>query len=272
MTVARAFHVLNEAPKGIGNPPNEEPPKDFDWEAWLGPAPKVPYNRNRTFYRFRWFYDYSGGQLTNFGVHYLDLIHWALGQDAPLAVTAMGGKFGGYDNREVPDTLEVMWQYPGNALVTFSQYNASAAPAGLQGFEVELRGTKGTLYHNWNGYQVVPEVLNAHEVPARTPVDRALERGYRAGAKAEIEARKVTGSSDTALHARNFLDCVRSRKQCNCDIEIGHRETSAALIGNVAHRTKSYLEWDAKTERFTNNEQANKYLRYEYRAPYKLPV
>src|SRR5205807_1703528 len=84
VTVARAFHILNESPRGIGNPPNEDPPKGFDWDAWLGPAPKVPYNRNRAFYRFRWFYDYSGGQLTNFGVHYLDLIHWALGQDAPL--------------------------------------------------------------------------------------------------------------------------------------------------------------------------------------------
>ena len=71
MTVARAFHVQNEWPKGIGNPADEEPPKDFDWDAWLGPAPAKPYNKNRTFYRFRWFYDYSGGQLTNFGVHYL---------------------------------------------------------------------------------------------------------------------------------------------------------------------------------------------------------
>ena len=72
----------------------------------------APYNKNRTFYRFRWFYDYSGGQLTNFGVHYLDAIHWALGHDAPLAVTAMGGKFAIDDNREVPDTLEVLWTIP----------------------------------------------------------------------------------------------------------------------------------------------------------------
>ena len=93
VTVARAFHIQNETPRGIGNPPDEPVPANFDWEAWLGPALRRPYNRNRTFYRFRWFYDYSGGQLTNFGVHYLDVIHWALGQDAPRAVTAMGGKF-----------------------------------------------------------------------------------------------------------------------------------------------------------------------------------
>jgi predicted dehydrogenase len=272
VTVARAFHILNESPKGVGNPPNEQPPEGFDWGAWLGPAPAVPYNRNRAFYRFRWFYDYSGGQLTNFGVHYLDVIHWALGHDAPLAVTAMGGKFGGFDNREVPDTLEVLWTYPGNTLVTFSQYNATAAPAGLRGGEIEFRGTKGTLYLQGNGYEVVPDALSPNEVPARTPVRRELERGYRKGAKPVIEAGKGTGKADTADHARNFLDCVRSRATCNADIETGHRDTSAALIGNVAHRTRSYLEWDARAERFTNNTAANKYLRYEYRAPYRLPT
>jgi hypothetical protein len=73
------------------------------------------------------------------------------------------------------------------------------------------------------------------------------------------------------LHARNFLDCIRSRQTCACDIEVGHRDTSAALLANIAHKTKSYLEWDAKAERFTNKSDANRYLSYEYRAPYKLP-
>lgn len=272
VTAIRAFHIQNEWPKGIGNPPNEEPPKDFDWEAWLGPAPKVPYNKNRTFYRFRWFYDYSGGQLTNFGVHYLDMIHAALGHDAPLAVTAMGGKFAITDNREVPDTLEVLWQYPGNTLVTFTQINTNAAPGGGRGGEVEFRGTKGTLYLQWNGYEVVPDNLTPNEFVARTPLNRTLERGYRVGAKPEIEPRKNSGKDSTALHARNFLDCVRSREKCNCDIEIGHRDTTAALIGNIAHKTRSYLEWDAKVERFSNSEVANKLLRYEYRSPYQFPV
>src|SRR5580658_8084000 len=88
VTAARAFHIQNEWPRGIGNPADEKVPENFDWDAWLGPAPRRPYNKNRTFYRFRWFYDYSGGQLTNFGVHFLDMIHWALGQNAPQAVTA----------------------------------------------------------------------------------------------------------------------------------------------------------------------------------------
>jgi predicted dehydrogenase len=272
VTAARAFHIQNEWPKGIGNPANEEPPKDFDWDAWLGPAPKVPYNKNRTFYRFRWFYDYSGGQLTNFGVHYLDMIHWALGQDAPLAVTAMGGKFVMPDNREVPDTLEVIWTYPGNTLVTFSQFNATAPPASQLRAEIEFRGTKGTLYVLSNGWEIVPDNLTPNEFFARTPLDRTIERSYRQGAKPEIKAQSGKGKADTADHARNFLDCLRSRQKCNCDIEVGHRDTSAALIGNIAHKTKSYLEWDAKSETFPNNQAANKLLSYPYRAPYKLPT
>ena len=270
ITAVRAFHILNEWPRGIGNPPDEDPPAGFDWDAWLGPAPKVKYNRNRTFYRFRWFYDYSGGQLTNFGVHYLDMIQWALGKNAPLAVTAMGAKSAIEDNREIPDTLEVLWMFPDKTLVNFTQINTNAAAAGLEDADIEFRGTKGTLYLKGNGYDIVPEILSPNEVVARTPVDRAIERGYRTGRKPVIEARKAQGSADTAFHARNFLDCVKSRKSCNCDIETGHRSTSTTLIGNIAYKTKSYLEWDAGAEKFTNNQAANRYLRYEYRAPYKL--
>lgn len=271
VTAIRAFHVQNEFPKGIGNPPNEEPPQGLDWEAWLGPAPKVPYNKNRTFYRFRWFYDYSGGQLTNFGVHYLDMIHWALGHDAPLAVTAMGGKFAVEDNREVPDTLQVLWMYPGNTVVNFTQINCNGTqPAGRPG-EVEFRGTKGTLLLTWRGYEIVPDVLTPNEFPARTPVDRNVERGWRTGAKAVIEAKKVEDKDSTAEHARNFLDCVKSRQKPNCDVEQGHRDTSAALIGNIAHKLRAFLEWDPKGERFTNNDAANKFLKYDYRKPYELP-
>ena len=268
ITVARAFHVQNEWPEGIGHPPNGEPPEGVDWEAWLGPAPKVPYNKNRTFYRFRWFYDYSGGQVTNFGVHYLDFIQWALDCDAPKAVTALGGKYAIEDNREIPDTLEVLWQYPTQTLVTFSQFNASAAPAGVRGGEVELRGTKGTLYLQGGGFEVVPEVITPNEFPARTPVDRAYERRYRSGEKTLIEPKKVTGRGDTDFHARNFLDCVRSRKPCNCDILTGHRSTAATLIANIAYKTRSLLEWDAQAERFTNHPEANRFLSYPYRAPY----
>lgn len=269
---ARAFHVQNEWPKGIGNPPDSDPPEGFDWDAWLGPAPWVKYNPNRTFYRFRWFYDYSGGQLTNFGVHYIDFIHDAIGMDAPIAVAALGGKFAQIqDNREIPDTLQVMWEYQTGVLVTFTQINANAGPWSLPGCEIEVRGTKGTLYLFGNRYEVLPDQITPHEFPARTPLDRSIERKWREGQKPLIEPRRVTGDADTAHHVRNFIDCIKTRQPCNCDIETGHRSTVATLIGNIALKTRALLEWDPKTERFTNHPTANRYLKHEYRSPYRLP-
>jgi predicted dehydrogenase len=271
ITAIRTFHIQNEWPAGIGNPPDEEPPAGFDWDAWLGPAPKVPYNRNRAFYRFRWFYNYSGGQVTNFGAHFVDFVHWVLGHDAPLAVTAMGAKLAIEDNREIPDTLEVLWTYPGGTLVTFSQFNANAAPADRRHGIVEVRGTKGTFHLSYEGYEIVPEEINDKVFPALTPLDRSLSQEYGSGRKPVIAPRKGAGDDGTTLHARNFLDCIRSRGKCNCDIETGHRSTTATLIANIALKTHSYLEWDAQAERFTNNPAANKFLSYAYRAPYKLP-
>jgi len=270
VTVARGFHIQNETPTGIGNPPDSVAVDEKLWDQWLGPAPKVPYNPNRTFYRFRWFYNYSGGQVTNFGVHYMDMLRWCLGQDAPRAVTVIGGKYAVQDNREIPDTLEALWQFDGPALMAFLQYNANAAPPNVQGSEMELRGTKGTMYIHGNRWEIVPERITDTPVPARTPLDRETERAYGPSKKPAMEPRSEKGSIDTAFHARNFLDCVKSRAKCNCDIHTGHLSTSATLIANIALKTRSFLDWDSKAERFTNNAAANKLLSYQYRAPYKL--
>src|SRR5581483_4093473 len=269
VTVARCYNVLNHWPNGIGSPPDTSAPNEREWDRWLGPAPKVPYNRNRTYYNFRWFYNYSGGQLTNFGVHYMDMIRWCLGKEYPRAVTAMGGKYAVRDNREIPDTLEVLWDFSG-VLVMFAQYNANAAPGNVQGAEIELRGTKGTMYIHSNRWEVVPEKITDQTSFARTPLDRQTEKSYAPSMPAAIDPKTVRGSQNTAYHARNLLDCVKSRAKCNCDIETGHISTAATLIANIAHRTRSYLEWDGKAERFTNNDAANRYLSYRYRAPYKL--
>jgi predicted dehydrogenase len=273
VTAARAFHIQNETPNGIGNPPDGNPPADFDWDAWLGPAPKRAYNKNRTFYRFRWFYDYSGGQVTNFGVHYIDFIQWALGAAAPLSVTALGGKPAAMkDNREIPDTLEAIWQYPGGTLVTFSQFNGNAGQWSVPGCEVEIRGTLGTLYLYGDGYEIRPDAISEDEFPPRSPLTRSQDSQYQKNAKPRIEAvqRRGTSTGETAPHARNFLDCVKSRARCNCDIEIGHRSTSATLLANIALKTRSVLDWDAQAEKFKDKPEANKLLSYKYRSPYKL--
>jgi hypothetical protein len=135
---------------------------------------------------------------------------------------------------------------------------------------MEIRGTKGTMYLQGASWEVVPEQINDRARFPRSPVDREGERANRGTRKTLIEGRSAKGSSDTAFHTRNFLDCVKSRAKCNCDILDGHLSTSATLLGNIAHRTRSFLEWDAKAEKFTNNPAANQWLQYRYRAPYKL--
>jgi predicted dehydrogenase len=270
VTVAKGWHVQNEYPNGIGNVPDSPPPKEFDWDKWLGPAPKRAYNRNRAHYNFRWFYDYSGGQITNFGVHYMDFIRSAFGEATPRAVCAMGGRYAVKDNREIPDTCEVLWDF-GQALVVFSQYNANGAPPNIRNSELELRGTKGTMYLNSGKWEVVPDRGTEVLFGYRTPLDRGVERAYGPSRKPLMEPKSGgSGFADTSWHARNFLDCIRTRAKCNCDILTGHLSTSATIIGHIALRTKSYLEWDAKAEKFTNNAAANKLLSYQYRAPYKL--
>lgn len=279
VTVARCFHIHNEWPNGLGPGVDSPAPSEWEWNHWLGPAPKVPYNSNRAYYNFRWFYNYSGGQLTNFGVHYIDVIRWCLGQDSPRSVTAIGGKYAGiHDNREIPDTLEVLWEFSGPTLVVFEQYNANAAPPNAKNSEMEFRGTKGTLYINYENWEVVPEkVAGAYEGYDQSkgygnPLNRAGGELVSKSLKTVIEPKTVQGPHDydTTSHARNFLDCIKSRGKCNADVLTGHLSTVPSLIGNIAHKTGSHLAWDGEAERFTNNPQANEFLQYEYRAPYKL--
>ncbi|MCW5982936.1 MAG: Gfo/Idh/MocA family oxidoreductase [Bryobacteraceae bacterium] len=270
ITMARGFHYRNEWPRGIGKPNDAQPPNPAEWDQWLGPAPMQPYNRNKTYYNFRWFYNFSTGQLSNFGVHYMDMLRWALGLEWPKSVTAMGGKYAMEDNREIPDTMEALWEYDGGHMINFSQSNASIAPGNAQGAEMIVRGTKGTMYLHESRWEVVPEPVSDSALFPRSPIDREGERANRGVRKPMIEGREMKGSQDTAFHARDFLDCVKSRQKCNCDILDGHISTAATLMANIAHRTRTYLNWDGNGQRFTNSEEANRWLQYEYRAPYKL--
>jgi predicted dehydrogenase len=270
VTVAKCYHLRNESPQGIGNPPDGPPPEGLDWDLWLGPAPKVAYNRNRCLYKFRWFSDYSGGQLTNFGTHYLDVIQWALGQQAPRGVFAAGGKYAVEDNRDIPDTLEVVWDYPGDTLVTFSQYNATAAAANLRGWELEFRGTHGTLLMQEGQVEILPERVRTRELPALSPLERKQNAEQARAVRVAMPPRSLKGKADTADHTRNFLDCIKSRKPTHCPVAVGHRSTSATLLGKMALRRGRYLAWDAKNERVLNDEEANSLLSYEYRQPWRL--
>lgn len=253
VTVARCYRLSNMFPQGIGLAPDSDPPEGLDWDRWLGPRPKRPFNRNIAPYKFRWWRDYSS-QIANWGVHYFDVIRWLLGEEAPASVSAHGGKFAVQDARDIPDTMEVIFEFASGCLLIFGQYEASGNPA-LRSGEIELRGTLGTLYASSKGFEIVPERGGQFQDP-----------------KPRMEPMKGKANEGdlTAQHIRNFLDCVKSRQMPNADVEVGHRSTTFAHLGNIALETQSRIQWDAKRERITNHPAANKLLHYEYRPPWKL--
>lgn len=271
VSVAKAFFHRNEAPMGIGKPADCEPPAGLDWDLWQGPAHESAFNPNMAPYKFRWFWDYSGGQVTNMGTHYLDVIQWALGQDAPKSVVCMGGNYAVDDNREVPDTCESVWQYD-DCLATFSQINGNAAPSNPQGWNLEFRGTLGTLYmaDNDSGWEIVPEKIREKPLPALSPIARDENREQGRATKTARKPTSGKSPAGTDFHTRNFLDAVKSRQPAHCPIETGHRSTTATILTRLAYQRGRLLTWDAKAERVTNDEAANKLLSYDYRKPWKL--
>jgi len=112
VVAVRMWSYRNVMP-GFGSPPDGNRPPELDYDLWLGPAPKRRYNPNRAIYHFRWFWDYSGGQMTNLGQHSLDIAHWILGAKGPAAITSAGGRFGLRDNGETPDVQDAVFEYPG---------------------------------------------------------------------------------------------------------------------------------------------------------------
>lgn len=255
ITVSRAYRLSNMYPAGIGKAEPSEPPADLNWDLWLGPRPARPFQSTIAPYKFRW-WDLFSSQVANWGVHYLDAIRWLTGDLAPSAVCAMGGRYAIDDDRTIPDTLEVTFEFASGRLAIFGQYEASGNSALRRG-EVELRGTEGTLYISDRGYEIVPERGGQFQKPQprMKPVQQSIDQGE---------------GDMTVAHARNFLDCMRSRKPANADIEIGHRSTTMSLLANISLATRSRLEWDAQQERITNNSEANNLLHYEYRQPWKL--
>ncbi len=255
VSVGRSYRLSNMYPNGIGKLPHSTAPSDFNWDMWLGPRPARPYQGNIAPYKFRWWKQYSS-QMGNWGGHYLDASRWMTDDLAPASVCAMGGKFIVDDDRTVPDTMEAVFQLPSGRLFTFGQYEASSNPAIRTG-EIELRGTQGTAYVSAQRYHIIPEKGGQFQDP-KLRMDELKDEDK--GSNAQL----------TAMHARNFLDCVRSRELPNADVEIGHRSTSFSLLANISLATGLRLEWDAKNEVITNSREANELLHYEYRGDWKL--
>ena len=232
----------------IGNPPDGDPPPGVDYDIWLGPAPKRPFNPNRFHFNFRWFWDYAGGLMTDWGVHLINIMLWAMGPELPKSVMSSGGKYVLTDNSETPDTQTTVYEFPSYTLIWEHKVGIGV---GLNGrpWGISFSGTEGTLILDDRGWEIVPEPK-----------------------KQSLEAQKYPGSADARpAHVRNFLDCVKSRQQPVENLAVGHHVSTVAHLGNIALRSGHNIAWDNQKERIPDDKRADRLVGVPYRKPWKLP-
>jgi len=198
----------------------------------------------------------------NWGVHYLDVIRWMMGETAPVAVSAHGGRYFVNDDSDIPDTMQVTFEFASGAIAVFCIYEASSGGLFQYG-EVELRGTKGTLYADENGYRITGARPGQFQTWKKQIEDEIYDLKNES-------LPDVSSRDSTAALVNNFIDCIKTRQTPLCTLEEGHRSTCFAHLANIALKVKSRLEWDPVRERFTNSEAANQLLHYDYRKPWKL--
>jgi len=244
--------MLNEAPNGItGNPPDEDPPADLDWDMWCGPLEMMPYNRAR-FTLHRYFGELVGSWLHEMGPHIIDLPVWALEMGPPKAVTAMGGKFATHDISTIPDTMEALFEYD-DLLMSWSNRCANSfggvtRKAGGRQLAVSFHGVDGTLVADYDTHKLIgePGKLEHPELP-------------------EPHLPRSPG------HRREFLDCIKSRKQCSCSFDYHYNVHVALNLGNVSYRLGRRIVWDDEKGEAVGDKEANEMLEANYRKPWKLP-
>jgi predicted dehydrogenase len=228
--------------------PGKEVPKGLNWDFWLGPAPAVPYDPFRCHYHFRWFWDYSGGQMTNWGAHNLDIARWALNAKGPRAVSGFGGRYAIKDGGETPDVQEVLYDF-GDCVVSWSGREVNRT----RDEYLVFHGTKGTLSIMRNGFTIAPETWRKADKPAVEP----------------MQVKGDANQSQTS-HIRDFLDCIKNRKRPIADVEEGHLTATMCHLGNIATRLGRSFKWDADKEEIIGDKEANQMLSRPYRKPWKL--
>ncbi len=222
-------------------PPTWSPepvPEGFDYDMWLGPAPWEPYTTQRCHYQFRFILDYSGGQMTNWGAHFLDIAQWGKGADdtGPVEIVGRG-------------------DFPKTGLFTTAQ-NENIEYTYADGVKLFLKSSSGhTRFEGSEGWVDV----------SRAKID--AEPKSLLTAKIKPDEMHLYNSND---HKQNFLDCIKSRKDTICTAEIGHRSASVCHLGNIAMLLGRKLKWDPKKERFINDSAANNMLTRSLRAPWRL--
>ncbi|MCL6545876.1 MAG: Gfo/Idh/MocA family oxidoreductase [Bryobacteraceae bacterium] len=241
--------------EGEGKPPDSAPPPDLDWDLWLGPAPKRPFNENRwgispkRWSTFRYFWDYAGGAMTDWGVHLLDVVHYAFNEVMPQKIVALGGKFYVDDNVETPDTMLATFQYP-KFLASYESRTCNPTPMFNRGYGTSFHGTKATLVVNRDGYWIMPV-------------------GRDAGPVVEVIDKQMRPMNEP--HWQNWLDCIRTRQAPIAEIETCVRSTIPCLLANISMRFGLALTWDDQAKTVVQRE-ARQYLKARYRKPWKLEV
>lgn len=254
----------NNSPGGDGNPPDGDPPKEVDYNMWLGPAPERRFNSVRFHYNFRWFFDYGNGLCNDWGVHLNDIVLWAMKVRAPSAVCASGGKHVLGDISDTPDTLEVIFDYPG--FTHIYSVRRCCDNAGFRGMNhgIEFQGSDGTLVLDRSGWHVLSE---------KSP-DRKADR---------IKPERHGGSDQHWPHVQNFVQCVKTREATRSDIEDMHRATTTCHLANISYKIGRKVYWDAEAERCRlwdsqkkqlagEDAEANAYLLREPRKPWTIPL
>lgn len=245
--------------ESIGNPPNQDPPPGVDYDLWLGPAPKRPFNPLRFHYNWRFFWDYGNSELGNQGIHMLDIALWAIAemrksdQNLPLRISGGAGIYWLDDAKEVPDTQTTTFDYGDLMLIWELRSFQSFHPMEGTTAGTAFYGTEGTLVVDHTGWQVYGS-------------DGKLVR--EVGASADDP---VLGREGGRSHTRRFLDSVRSRELPNADIEIGRRSTVLCHLGNISYHLGRDVRFDPETETFGDDREANALLAKEYRPPWELP-
>ncbi len=237
--------------------PNGTPPAGVDYDMWLGPAPKRPFNKNRFHFTFRWFWDYAGGLMTDWGVHEIDIALYAMGVTAPKSVMASGGKFAYPDDAsETPDTLQTVYEYDGFNMLW---EHATGIDGGNYGTTegIAFIGNNATLVVNRGGWWVIPETKN--------------KDGERVPLVEEVPHIKPEGNA-LGHHARNFVDAIKAQdhSMLNCAIQTGSIAAINAQMGNIAYKTGEKVFWDAEKNRFTSS-KANDLMKAQYNNGWKVP-
>ena len=232
--------------------PDSPVPKGVDYKSWLGPAHTRPFNENRFHFNFRWFWDYAGGLMTDWGVHEIDIALYAMGATTPKSVMASGGKLA-YPNdaSETPDTLQTVFEYEDFNMLWEHATGIDSGPYGrTEG--IAFIGNNGTLVVNRGGYEIIPEKNSKFEA---------------------IKVERPKGENYLDFHTKNFVEAIRANDSSilNTPIESGSQAAINAQMGNIAYKTGTKIYWDAAKNKFKNNADASALVKATYHNNWKKP-